>query len=141
MAVLGERLWRERFGGDASAVGKTVRLDERVFTVVGVMPSAFHTPPDRPPADLWTPLVQDPVFEDLRQRRGGHYLTVVGRRRPGVSLATAQAELATIAETLARQYPKENEGWSVRVMPLAESLVSGVRRRCGSCSARSGSCS
>jgi putative ABC transport system permease protein len=127
VAVLSERLWRERFGADPAAVGKTVRLDERVFTVVGVMPSAFRSPPDRPPAELWTALVQDPVFTDLRQKRGGHYLTVVGRLKSGVALAGAEAELATVAAGLAKQYPRENEGWGVRIVPLAESLVAGVR--------------
>ncbi|MGE5413286.1 MAG: ABC transporter permease, partial [Syntrophomonadaceae bacterium] len=85
VAVLGEKLWRERFGADPAAVGKTVRLDERPFTIAGVMPASFKTPPDVPPADLWTPLEQDPVFTDLRQNRGGHYLTLVGRLRGGVS--------------------------------------------------------
>jgi predicted permease len=127
VAVLSETLWRERLGADPAVVGKTVRLDERVFTVVGVMPKAFRSPPDRPPAELWTALVQDPVFEDLRQKRGGHYLTLLGRLRPGVAIPGAEAELATIASGLARQYPKENEGWGVRLLPLAESLVSGVR--------------
>jgi putative ABC transport system permease protein len=127
VAVLSESLWRERFGADPAAVGKTVRLDERVFTVVGVMPRSFRSPPDRPPAQLWTPLVQDPVFKDLRERRKGHYLTVVGRLRPGVALPTADAEVSTIARALSRQYPKENEGWGAQVVPLAESLVAGVR--------------
>ena len=127
VAVLSEKLWREHFGGDPAAVGRTLRLDERVFTVVGVMPAAFHSPPDKPPAELWASLVQDPVFGDLRQKRGGHYLTVVGRLRPGVTLDAAQAELATIARGLAQQYPKENENWGVRLVPLAESLVAGVR--------------
>jgi predicted permease len=127
VAVLSEKLWREHFGADPAAVGRTVRLDGRVFTVVGVMPAAFHSPPDKPPAELWASLVQDPVFGDLRQKRGGHYLTVVGRLRPDVSIGAAEAELATIARGLAGQYPKDNESWGVRLLPLAESLVAGVR--------------
>ncbi|HKD17568.1 MAG TPA: ABC transporter permease [Thermoanaerobaculia bacterium] len=127
VAVLSEKLWRERFGGDPSAIGKTVRLDERLFTVVGVMPASFKTPPNVPPAELWTPLVQDPVFSDLREKRAGHYLTIVGRLAPGVSSAQAQGELAGIVAELARRFPKENEGWGVRLVPLAESYVAGVR--------------
>jgi putative ABC transport system permease protein len=127
VAVLSEKLWRERFGADPAAVGRTVRLDERVFTVVGVMPAAFHSPPDKPPAELWAALVQDPVFGDLRQKRGGHYLTAVGRLRPDATIGAAEAELAAIARGLAQQYPKENENWGVRLLPLAESLVAGVR--------------
>jgi predicted permease len=127
VAVLSEKLWRDRFGGDPAVVGRTVRLDERVFTVVGVMPAAFHSPPDKPPAELWAALVQDPVFGDLRQKRGGHYLTVVGRLRSGVGIPSAEAELAIIARGLAGQYPKENANWGVRLLPLAESLIAGVR--------------
>jgi len=127
VAVLGEHLWRERFGADPLVVGQTVALDERLFTVVGVLPAAFQTPPSSPPAELWTPLSQDPVFGDLRQRRAGHYLTIVGRLGRGVPIRRAEAELATIQEGLAKQYPKENEGWGVRLVPLAESLVGGVR--------------
>ncbi|HLN58437.1 MAG TPA: ABC transporter permease [Thermoanaerobaculia bacterium] len=126
-AVLTERLWRERFGADPAVLGKTVHLDQRPFTIVGVMPALFMTPPNVPPAELWTPLPKDPVFDDLRQKRGGHYLTIVGRLKDGVSIAGAQAELATIAQGLARRYPKENEGWGVRLVPLPESLVAGVR--------------
>jgi putative ABC transport system permease protein len=127
VAVLTERLWRQRFGGDASALGRIATLDGRPFTVVGVMPDAFTTPPELPRAELWTPLSQDPVFADLRERRGGHYLTLVGRLAAGRTIAQAQAELASIASTLERQFPKENEGWGVRMVPLAESLVSGFR--------------
>ena len=127
VAVLTERLWRERFGADPAVLAKTVHLDQRPFTIVGVMPALFKTPPNVPPAELWTPLSKDPVFEDLRQRRGGHYLTIVGRLKDGVSIAGAQAELATISLGLARRYPKENEGWGVRLVPLSESLVAGVR--------------
>jgi putative ABC transport system permease protein len=127
VAVLSEKLWRDRFGGDIGVAGKVVQLDQRPFTIVGVMPAIFKTPPNAPPAELWTPLPKDPVFEDVRQKRGGHYLTIVGRVKDGVSTAGAQAELATIAQGLARQYPKENEGWGVRVVPLSESFVSGVR--------------
>ena len=126
VAILSEGLWRDRFGSDPSVIGQAVSLDQRPYTIVGVMPASFKTPGDLP-AQLWTPLSQDPVFADLRQKRGGHYLTVVGRLARGVSLGQAQAELATVVDGLARKYPKENEGWGVRLVPLAESLVSGVR--------------
>jgi putative ABC transport system permease protein len=127
VAVLGERLWRSRYGGDPAIVGKSVTLDDQPCTVVGVMPAAFKTPPESPPAELWLSLTHDPVFGDLRQRRAGHYLRIVGRLRKGVSLAQAQAELDAIEAALNHQYPKENEGWKVRLLPLAESLIGGVR--------------
>ncbi|HEY6929635.1 MAG TPA: ABC transporter permease, partial [Thermoanaerobaculia bacterium] len=127
VAILTEKLWRERFGSNPAVVGRTVNLDLRPFTIVGVMPALFKTPPNVPPAELWTPLSKDPVFEDLRQRRGGHYLTIVGRLKDGVPIAQAHAELETVAQGLASQYPKENEGWGVRLVPLSESFVAGVR--------------
>src|SRR5262249_10225470 len=96
VAVLSEPPWRERLGSEPNVPGQPVMLDNRPATIVGVLPAAFRTPPDNPPAALWAPLVQDPVFGDLRQKRGGHYLRIVGRLKPGVTLAAAQAELATI---------------------------------------------
>ena len=127
VAVLSEKLWRERFGGDPSVLGQSVLLDARPFTIVGVLPAAFRTPPESPPAELWTPLVQDPVFADLEERRGGHYLTVVGRLAPDAALPAANGEAAAIQTRLAHQFPKENEGWGIRLVPLAEGLVAGVR--------------
>jgi putative ABC transport system permease protein len=127
VAVLGEPLWRERFGSDPDVVGKSIILDALPATIVGVMPAAFRTPPVNPPALLWLSLTHDPVFRDLREKRGGHYLTLVGRLKNGVPLARAEAELATIEGGLGRAYPKENEGWGVALVPLAESLVGGAR--------------
>ncbi|HEY1434434.1 MAG TPA: ABC transporter permease [Thermoanaerobaculia bacterium] len=128
VAVLGERLWRSRFGADPAVVGRPITLDGSACTIVGVLPATFKTPPEYPPAELWLALTHDPIFADLQQRRGGHYLRIYGRLGPGVRLEAAQAELATIESSLARQYPKENEGWGVALVPLAESLVGGVRR-------------
>ena len=125
--MLGERLWRSRFNADPAIVGKPILLDQQACTVVGVMPATFKTPPESPAAELWLTLTHDPVFGDLSARRGGHYLRIVGRLKPGTPIARAQAELAAIQRTLARDYPKENEGWGARLMPLSESLVGGAR--------------
>src|SRR5262249_49183680 len=112
---------------DPDVVGKTVLLDQHPCTVVGVLPASFKTPPENPPAELWLALTHDPVFGDLKERRGGHYLRIVGRLKTGTEIGQAQAELAAVSEPLARKYPKDNEGWGVRVLPLAESLVGNVR--------------
>jgi putative ABC transport system permease protein len=127
VAVLGERLWRARFSADPAIVGKAILLDQKPVVVVGVMPARFKTPPETPPVELWLTLTHDPVFGDLRERRGGHYLRVVGRLKSGTTAAEAGAELASVQAALAREHPKENEGWGVQIVPLAESLVSGVR--------------
>jgi len=127
VAVLGERLWRSRFNADPAIVGKPILLDQQACTVVGVMPATFKTPPESPAAELWLTLTHDPVFGDLSARRGGHYLRIVGLLKPGTPIARAEAELAAIQRTLAREYPKENEGWGARLLPLSESLVAGAR--------------
>ena len=141
VAVLTERLWRERFGADPAVAGKAISLDQRPFTVVGVMPALFKTPPNVPPAELWTPLSKDPVFEDLRQRRGGHYLTIVGRLKDGVSIAGAQAELATIAQGLVRRFPKKTRGGARGSCRCRKASWRECERLCCFCSARSASCS
>ena len=127
VAVLSERLWRSRFAANPGIVGQSILLDQQPVTVVGVMPARFKTPPEAPPVELWLTLTHDPVFADLREKREGHYLRIVGKLRPGVDIGAAQAELATIQTGLVREHPKENEGWGVEVEPLAENLVSGVR--------------
>ena len=127
VAVLGEKLWRSRFGADPNIVGRAILLDQQPVTVVGVMPARFKTPPEVPPVELWLTLTHDTVFADLREKREGHYLRIVGKLRPGVAIGAAQAELATIQGSLAREHPKANEGWGVEIEPLAENLVSGVR--------------
>jgi len=127
VAVIGERLWRSRYGGDPAIVGKFITLDNTPFTVVGIAPAQFKTPPENPPAELWVSLTHDPVFGDLAPRRGGHYLKLVGRLKNGVQIEQAQTELVTIEDALDKQFPAENEGWSVRLVPLVESLVSDVR--------------
>jgi predicted permease len=127
VAVLTEKLWRQRFAGDPSAIGRTVALDRRLFTVVGVMPASFTTPPEIPVAELWTPLTQDPVFADLRERRGGHYLTVVGRLADGRTREQAQAELASVVSALRARVSEGERGMGRAGRPLADSLVSGFR--------------
>ena len=127
VAVLSERFWRSRFHADPAIVGKPILLDRQACTVVGVMPASFKTPPDTPAAELWLTLTHDPVFGDLSARRAGHYLKIVARLKPGTPIARAEAELAAIQLSLSRAYPKENEGWGVRLVPLSESLVGGAR--------------
>ncbi|HYK41054.1 MAG TPA: ABC transporter permease, partial [Thermoanaerobaculia bacterium] len=111
VVLLGERLWRERYGGDRGVLGTSVMLDDAPFTVVGIVADALRPPPANPRPDLWVALTHDPVFPDLRPRRGGHYLRLVGRLRSGATVASAESELAVLAAALAKEYPKENAGW------------------------------
>ncbi|HEV8580470.1 MAG TPA: ABC transporter permease [Thermoanaerobaculia bacterium] len=122
VAVLSEALWRRRFAGDAAMIGKPVKLDDEWFTVIGIMPAGFQFPVSQR-TDVWLPLRLSPQEQE---NRGAHYLSVVGRLRPGVAAAAAQEDLQQVA----RRYVAlklEDEGRSVRVMPLREATVRWAR--------------
>ena len=119
--VLGDAVWRSRFGADPRVVGRTVRLDGEGYLVVGVMPRGFSFPAD---AVMWIPLSFQP---DLRAMRGGHYLGVVGRLRAGVAVAAASSEMATVAARIDADNPNVNIGWSAGVQSLRDATVGDVR--------------
>ena len=127
VAVLSERLWRSQFGSDPSIVGKTIQLEQRPFTVIGVVPGIFRPQIPDARAVLWVPLLQDSIAQQLYQRRGGHYLHAAGRLKAGVTLSRAQSELQSIQEALQKQFPSENKGWDARIVPMQEDLAGNVR--------------
>jgi putative ABC transport system permease protein len=102
-------------------------LDKRSFTIVGVMPAVFRFPILTASEQLWIPLVQDPLFGSWMDRRGGHWLQVTGRLKPGVSMTQAQAELDAIGARLAKEFPAENDGWTIRFVPLKQKIVGNVK--------------
>jgi putative ABC transport system permease protein len=115
-AVLSYGLWQRQFAGDASLLGRTIELDQRKYTIVGVMPKSMQYPSL---ADVYLPF--SPAAEQLSDRKAHNYL-VTGRLRDGVTVKQAQAELKTIAEHMAAAYPATNAGWSVHV----ETLLAGI---------------
>jgi predicted permease len=127
VVLLSENLWRGRFGADPNMIGKPITLDQRPFTVVGVMPAAFQFPLRSEAEDVWIPLAQDPLFSKWMARTGGHWLNVIARLWPGVSMAQAQAAMDTMALRLAREYPSDNAGWKVGIKPLQEQIVGPVK--------------
>lgn len=127
VVIIGENLWRSRFGADPKIVGSSITLEKRPFTVVGVMPASFRPPPFDEGRETWIPVAQDPLFSGFMTRRGGHWLVVLARMKPGVSAAQAQAEMDTIAARLAKDSP-EDSGWTVSLVPLQEFTVGPVRR-------------
>jgi predicted permease len=127
VVILSENLWRSRFGADPNIVGQAISLDKKSFTVLGIMPAGFRSPALRRNQDIWVPIVDDPLFGSWMARRGGHWLRITGRLKPGVSIAQAQAEMEAISARLAKEYPSENQGWTVRVLPLQSALVDDVR--------------
>ncbi len=122
VALLGYGLWQRRFGGDPNVVGQRVNLDGSRYTVVGIMPAGFQYPRG---AEIWTPLA---LNANQTQMREAHFLQVVARRQPHASLAQVRAEMETIANSLAQQYPATNKNWTVNVLPLLEDEVGQVRQ-------------
>ena len=127
VVLLSENLWRGRIGADPTVIGKPISLDKRSFTVVGVMPADFRYPVLPATDEVWIPLVQDPLFGPWMPRPGGHWLRVIGRLKPGVSFAQAQSELDAIGPRLAKKFPSDNSGWTIRIEPLQQVIVGDVR--------------
>ena len=121
VVVIGHGLWQRRFGGDAKLVGQTLSLNGQPHTIIGVMPPGFQFPNQ---TEIWKPLVPD---AQLRTARGAFWLPVIGRLKPGVTRAQAQAEMAGIAQHLEEQYPNSNRGFGVNVVLLHEQLVGKLR--------------
>ncbi len=124
VVVLSHRLWQTTFGGDLAVVGKSINLDGRAYSVVGVMPANFaflnH-------AEIWVPVGQL-AGQESWQGRGNHPgLSGVARLKPGVSVDQARAEMNTIAVRLEEQYPDSNRNNRVRLEPLIENRVGNVR--------------
>jgi putative ABC transport system permease protein len=125
--VLGHDLWRRRYGGDPSVVGRTLLIDGVVTRVVGIMPASFSYPLQ---SDVWVPLRF--TERDITTQRGAHYLDIVARLKPGapaeVAAASAAAEMATIAARLAAAYPSQNSERTVTITPIRDSIVGDVRK-------------
>ena len=116
VAVLSYGLWQRSFAGDPAVLGRTIELDQRTYTIVGVMPKTMQYPST---ADIYLPFAPTPV--QLGNRSARNYL-VTARLRDGVTVKEAQAEMRTLAEHLAQAYPITNTGWSVHVEPLLEGI-------------------
>ncbi|HEX2095286.1 MAG TPA: ABC transporter permease [Longimicrobiaceae bacterium] len=119
VVVLGHELWRRRFAEDPRVVGRTILLDGVATTVVGVLPADFRFPGA---GDVWTPLA---LSDSAWQLRGEHFLRVIGKLRPGVSVDDARAEADALSRELERSHPETNRGWRMSVQPLNEGLFQG----------------
>jgi putative ABC transport system permease protein len=122
VVVVGEELWRKRFGVDAKLVDQTIRLNGEVFQIVGVMPRLFDFPDQR--VMLWTPLAL--AEGSPYNTRGNYWLGVVARLKPGVTQAQAQSDLNDIHRRLAQEV-RETAGFGARVESLHEATVGQVR--------------
>src|ERR671922_843301 len=122
VAILGDGLWRHRFGADPSIVDRTIQLGTRTFTVVGIMPAGFTGVSDT--AQLWIPFAMSGTPFDNRGSRG---FQTLARLKPGATVADARAELDTISRQLAAAYPQTNDKRGVEVSPLADEVLQQLR--------------
>lgn len=119
VAVISDRLWRTQFNANPQAIGQSIRLNGRPFTVIGVTTAGFSGHGiDR--TELWVPLTAYPDGDDLKrfERRGQQWLTGVGRLRPAVTIVQAQDQMSRIAADLTREYPEDNDGHDLTIAAL-----------------------
>src|SRR5262249_41545286 len=126
--VLSHRVWASRFGADPMLVGRTIRLDEQPFTVIGVMPE--NSPFDRSFIEMWLPV----SFEGDRLNRGSHWLLslsggALGLLKRGISMESARAEMESVAARLSIEYPNTNKGWGVVLEPYENIVANSDLRR------------
>ena len=127
VAILSEAVWRRRFAGDPSAIGRATTLDGVGFTIVGVMPAAFEFPYQADRVEIWLPMAAEPFVASMMDGRGASFMNAIGRLHRDASLAQAQGQLAAIAGRLAQEYPASNAGRVVRAVPLGDDLVDDYR--------------
>ena len=119
--VIGHDLWRSRFGADDGVIGRSVRVDGRAHTVVGVAPAGFRFLDQ--PAEIWAPL----EFLAGVESRDAHWFTCVGRLRVGATIEEARAEAEAVSRALAGEYPDSNDGVDAAVTLVSERLAAPVR--------------
>ena len=113
VALISHSLFERRFDSDPGVIGSTIRLDQTLHEVVGVMPRGFEFPEW---AHVWTPLALDPVADERMERR----LSTVARLRPGVTRDAAQADLSAVARRMSEQYPETHQEWGAEISPLRD---------------------
>jgi putative ABC transport system permease protein len=118
--ILSHEFWVRRFAADRAILSKTLQIDGRSVSVVGVMPVGFNFPA---PMDAWMPLALPPPVWHLRP---APILFSLARLKPGVSVEQARAEMDAIARQLGEQFPRTNHGWRTTVMPLREFLMGSL---------------
>ena len=119
VVMLTHGFWRQQFGGDPDIIGKSVRLDQVPYEIVGVLPEEFHV--ESPAPKLWVPFSQEGAVESFGRQVS--WLNVIGRLNPGISVGQASAALEIISASNRQQYPETNEHKGVFVEPLGDALA------------------
>jgi putative ABC transport system permease protein len=121
VVILSHELWERRFGAKPNVIGQKITLNNRSFTVIGVMPPGFKFPEVD---DLWVPLALDTTM----WTRNDHGLSAIARLKPGVTLEQAQSDISVVARRIEEQNPVTNEGMGVNLIPLREGLAGDYRK-------------
>ncbi len=132
-AVISEYFWRSAWAGDPKVVGRTLWLNDVAVRVVGVVPGSFRGATLEYVPHIWVPIELQtevrPGLVDLRENRRNPWVTVVARRMENTSLSTLKLTATRLATALTSEYPEDNAGWSVDVIPLAQAALPAERRR------------
>jgi putative ABC transport system permease protein len=123
VAIISHELWQRDYSTKEDVLGKTVRVEGRPYTIIGVMAPDFQFPPNVR-ADLWVPLQMSPGLSALRDT---HFLSVIARLQAGVSLSQASSRIQIFISKLAAEYPKELKGRSAKLVQLHEQVVGDIR--------------
>ncbi|HXW07004.1 MAG TPA: ABC transporter permease [Vicinamibacterales bacterium] len=125
VVVLSERFWRTEFGGSPDVIGRTVKLSDEAYTIVGVMPATASVASwSGMASDVWIPLA---LTDEQRAARGNHNRYGVARLKRDVDAAQAQAEMDAISARLAREFPESDGGWGAVVIPMQDEIVGDSR--------------
>ena len=124
--IVSDRYWQRHLFGDAGAIGRTIRIEDREYSVVGVMPASFDFPARD--VDLWWPYPVDaPDALNTPENRALQWYTGIGRLKANVTIAQARADLARVQAQLGADYPTSDASLSAAIAPLKDTIVSGVR--------------
>ncbi len=123
VAILGDGLWKRKFGASREVLGRSSTLNGKVYTVIGVAPGHVT---GLSPSDIYVPIGQwnDPTFRDRRISMG---MNSIGRLKPGVSIEQARADMSRVADNLAAAYPEADKGSGVTLVPLKQDVIGDVR--------------
>ena len=127
VVILSERFWKSELGGAADVIGRTLKLNDEAYTIVGVMPASASVAASSWAAmacDVWVPIA---LTDEQRAVRGNHNQRGVARLKAGVDLSRARSEMDAISARLAREFPRTDEGWGAVIIPMQEEIVGGSR--------------
>jgi putative ABC transport system permease protein len=137
VVVVSHRFWQQRLSGDANVIGRSIRLNDQSYSVIGVMPAGFEFPHPSfnfaEPVEFWIPLAL--TTEQVAERQRPWFLNVIALLKPDLTLDQARAEMAELGERFKQQHPRHylgpnraEGGWRIGVMPLQEQIVGNSRR-------------